>query len=126
MDEKKQVTILVVAALFFFSFVIGYNVFFVSPINVYQIQEDTAAVYETGSETQSGTAVAASEEGKLNINTASSTELTKLPGIGAVIADRIVAYREENGDFDSIQDLKLVNGIGETKFNLIQDIITTE
>ena len=59
----------------------------------------------------------------VNINTASETELQKLPGIGNSIASRIVAYRKENGKFNTIEDIQNVSGIGSSKFNNIKDYI---
>ena len=50
---------------------------------------------------------------KININTASSAELERIPGIGPVLSGRIVEYREQNGDFTSLQELVKVKGIGE-------------
>jgi competence protein ComEA len=48
----------------------------------------------------------------INVNTATAEELTALPGIGQVTAEAIIAYREENGPFASLQDLDEVSGIG--------------
>lgn len=59
----------------------------------------------------------------VNINTANESELQQLPGIGGSIATRIVSYRKENGKFNSIEDIKNVSGIGESKFNKIKDNI---
>ena len=50
--------------------------------------------------------------GTININTASAEELTKLKGVGPKLAASIVAYREANGPFKTVQDLDLVKGIG--------------
>ncbi len=61
---------------------------------------------------------------KLNINTATAQELDDLPGIGEVIAQRIVDYRLEHGYFLSIDELMEVNGIGEKMFAEIRDLIT--
>lgn len=63
------------------------------------------------------------EDVKININTANVKELQKLSGIGESIALRIVTYRKENGKFNSIEDLKNVSGIGENKFNKIENNI---
>ena len=61
---------------------------------------------------------------KLNINTAGAKELTGLPGIGEVLAERIVAYRSENGYFVFADDIMNVKGIGEAKFTAIKNLIT--
>ena len=60
----------------------------------------------------------------VNINKASEVELQTLPGIGASLAGRIIEYRETNGKFKSIEDIKNVSGIGEAKFDSIKDFIT--
>lgn len=52
----------------------------------------------------------------VNPSTASVTELMQLPGIGAKTAERIVAYRKENGPFKRLEDLMNVKGIGEKSF----------
>jgi len=63
---------------------------------------------------------------KININTASVNELQKLPQIGAVIARRIVDYREKNGKFTKIEDVMKVKGIGEKTFLKLKPLITVE
>ncbi|NMA48474.1 MAG: helix-hairpin-helix domain-containing protein, partial [Tissierellia bacterium] len=63
------------------------------------------------------------ESGKININLASSSELQSLPGIGEVIAGRIVEYRKTT-KFKSIEDILDVSGIGEAKFKSIKDLIS--
>lgn len=60
----------------------------------------------------------------ININTASSEELDRLPGIGPAKAGEIIAYREANGPFLTVEDVQLVPGIGPALFEQIKDRIT--
>ena len=64
------------------------------------------------------------ESGKVNINTASVSLLQTLPNIGSVLAQRIVDYREENGNFLVPEDLLMVEGIGERRLDEIREYIT--
>lgn len=64
------------------------------------------------------------ENGKVNINTASQSELDSLPGIGPSLAERIIEYREENGKFKNIDELQNVKGIGDAKYADIKDKVT--
>lgn len=66
----------------------------------------------------------AEEEDKINLNTASAEELTSLPGIGEVLAARIVAYREEHGPFQTLDDIMQVSGIGNKVVEEIRDLAT--
>lgn len=66
----------------------------------------------------------ADDAAKININTATVAELTTLKGIGDAYAQRIVEYREANGPFTSIEQIKEVKGIGEKTFESIKDQIT--
>lgn len=61
---------------------------------------------------------------KVNINSATQTELETLPGIGTSTANKIIKHRTENGKFKTIEDIKNVSGIGEAKFNNIKDLIS--
>lgn len=63
------------------------------------------------------------ENKKVNINTASKEELMTLPGIGESKALAILAYREKNGGFSSIQELKEISGIKDGVFSKIEDYI---
>ncbi|MBW1976058.1 MAG: helix-hairpin-helix domain-containing protein [Deltaproteobacteria bacterium] len=67
-----------------------------------------------------------SEQAKLNINTATQADLEKLPGIGPVLAERIIKYREEHGPFKTIDEIQNVKGIGKKKFETIKDLIAVE
>ena len=62
----------------------------------------------------------------VNINTAGVDELCTLSGIGKSRADAIIAYRNENGPFKSIEDIKKVSGIKDKVFEQIKDSITVE
>ena len=61
---------------------------------------------------------------KVNINTANEEKLKTLPGVGDSMAKKIVAYRNKNGKFNTLEDLKKVNGIGESKYNSLKEYIT--
>lgn len=60
---------------------------------------------------------------KININTANKEELQSISGIGPALAEKIVSYRNTNGKFKKVEDLKNVNGIGESKYRNIKDSI---
>ena len=62
---------------------------------------------------------------KVNINTADAERLATLKGIGPALAQRIIEYREQNGAFKSIDEIKNVRGIGDKKFDAFKDKITT-
>jgi competence protein ComEA len=61
---------------------------------------------------------------KVNINTATLEQLQTLPRIGPAIAQRILDFRKENGNFKRVEDLMKVRGIGEKVFNQLKDLIT--
>ena len=66
------------------------------------------------------------EDGLLRINLATQKELETLPGIGEVIAARIIEYRTQNGSFARLSTLKVIKGIGDSRYNSIKDLITVE
>jgi competence ComEA-like helix-hairpin-helix protein len=61
---------------------------------------------------------------RVNINTAAAQTLETLPGIGPTLAQAIVAYRNQNGLFGTIEDVKMVSGLGPGVFDQIQNLIT--
>lgn len=64
-----------------------------------------------------------SENKLININKANETDLQTLPGIGASLAGRIIEYRNSNGKFNKIEDIKNVSGIGDSKYENIKNLI---
>ena len=62
----------------------------------------------------------------ININVATKDELMVLPGIGDALSDRIIEYREKNGGFKTIDEIKNVYGIGDKTFEKIREFITLE
>jgi len=64
------------------------------------------------------------DDGLVHLNTATAEELEALPGVGEVLAMRIIARRESNGPFESVEDLLDVSGIGERKLAGLRDIAT--
>ena len=70
--------------------------------------------------------ITVNKPGKVNINTASESELETLSGVGPATAKAIIQYRNQKGPFKSIEGIKNVSGIGDSKFNSIKDDITIE
>ena len=67
--------------------------------------------------------VKSKKDEKININTADQIELEEIPGVGESTAQKIIEYRETNGKFKTIEDIKNVNGIGESKFENMKEKI---
>jgi len=64
--------------------------------------------------------------GLININTATREQLESLPGIGPVLAQRIIDYREQHGPFQAVGQLTMVEGIGSKRLAALLSLITTE
>ena len=132
-EQTRQVRILIVIAAVLCAVVVGYNAFYVpdAPLSEPTVTADLPSASSpeqyVPSSVPSGSplpgasqAVSAartasvSPQGKVNINTATARELSdRLDGIGDTIAARIVAYREKNDPFRSVEALKNVPGIGD-------------
>lgn len=76
--------------------------------------------------TQSQTTTQDTAAPRININTASATELEKLPGIGKTFAERIVEHREKYGPFRRPEHLLMVRGLSDKRFRALRDLITVE
>ena len=64
------------------------------------------------------------QQEKLNVNTATSTQLATIKYISVALAERIVTYRTENGEFQTLEDLMNVTGIGRATYERIRDSLT--
>ena len=140
MSQKKQISILIATALFCCGAVLCYGLFYSAPVHVYEI-----TVTESPLEPQGGGEITeaslpnesvgdhasrseetAAESKIVHLNTADFFELITLPGVGEVTADAIIAYREETGGFQSIEELMAVKGIGEKKFETLKPYIMVD
>ncbi|MFC2468765.1 MAG: ComEA family DNA-binding protein, partial [Negativicutes bacterium] len=79
------------------------------------------ALRENLPEPEAQNSPAAKQDGLIHINTADEKTLEGLPGIGPVMARRIVEHRKQNGPFEKLEDLRKVRGIGEAKFARLKD-----
>ena len=109
-------------------------------INLAQKLTDEAVVYvatmgenaasvssNTGQSSTSGTSEVASQKGnKVNLNTADLSELQTISGIGQKRAQDILDYREANGKFNSVDDLKNVSGVGAKTLEKLKEYVTVD
>ena len=91
-------------------------------IVVYTVEETAKGIAPVQENGTPGTSNA--DSGLVNINTASLKELTGIPGIGETRAQAIIDYRDKNGSFKSIEEIKKVDGIKDGLFSKIKDYIT--
>lgn len=90
------------------------------------VSDQIASIQSQTTTTSNSTTSSFSNNGLVNINTANETELTTLSGIGPSKAQAIISYREENGPFKSIDEIKNVSGIGEKTYEKLKDSITVK
>ncbi len=96
-----------------------------SPVLITQSNADDNLTDSDLASNEINTETDSSEQGvKINLNTATKEQLTQLNGIGDKKADQIIAYRQQNGNFKSIEDLKSVSGIGDKTYAALADQIT--
>ena len=145
-DETLQVRYLIVIAAVLCALIIGYNAFYVPEVSIPDITVMTdassadetyipkavsrapaASIPDESKQPEKAVGTASTAEalhGKININTATARQMSDgLDGIGDVMAKRIVDYREKNGKFKSIEEIKNVSGIGDKTFAKLKDHI---
>lgn len=90
-------------------------------------EKEVETQFVTNVETSAGMKQAREDaKDKVNINTADIEKLTTLPGIGEAKANSILAYREEHGGFQSIEELKDIDGIKDGVYNKVKDLIVVQ
>ena len=138
--------ILIIVALTLCAGILFYNAFFIPQISIPSViyvdanennessipsiesENDSSSNSNSNSNnhsdgTENSQNTSAESSSKVNINTATTEELEKLDGIGPAIAQRIVDYRNANGKFLAIDEIKNVSGIGEKTFEKFKDNI---
>ncbi len=131
-ENKNRITLLfciaVLGAIFSGSVILGNDRYY-SKYEVESVlsdEKETVVRAEddiTVTEEKSDTASNEKNDLYININTDDISELEKLKGIGEKIAQRIIDYRKENGNFEVIEDIMKVSGIGKKRFQDIKDYI---
>lgn len=142
--EANKIYILLVLIAFVLTAMAMVGFYSDQPMNIYVVS--SALETESRGETAASSAVEAASasepeelleseaggiqeilvEKSIDLNHAGKEELEKLPGIGPVLAERILEYRGEYGDFQEIEEVMEVSGIGEKIFGKIQDFIFVE
>ena len=126
--KKRGITVLLLLTAVFVGLICGFFIgrnFNHSEVEISRLPKPTEmpAASVVTSDTQPPS-LPQQANGKVNINSATADQLMLLPGIGQVLAQRIIDYRNSHGNFQKVADLLLVEGIGEQRLNSIIELIT--
>ena len=120
----QQTCILIAIACLFCAGILLYQVFFQGPVIYQKSGEDRPESSVISSSEPEPSASSDTAVTLINLNTATAEELDTLPGIGPARAQAIITYREEQGEFYTIEQVMEVDGIGEGIFEQIREFIT--
>ena len=103
---------------------LGLTAVFLCSLLILQAQDRKAAQFGAAVETEVAQETFLPDVSPIDLNSATAEELTVLPGIGPALAERIVEYRREHGEFETVEELIHVSGIGEAKLTELKDRVT--
>lgn len=134
-QDARQVRWLLAVAVVLCALMIGYNVLFVPQVTLTAVvktdlssvvQAAVSPVSDDVSRQEGYEPESVEQTAPVNLNTADAEELATLPGIGPATAQKIIAYRESIGAFQSTEELMQVDGIGEKTFEKLKELVTVE
>ena len=134
-QDARQIRWLLAVAVVLCALMIGYNVLFVPQVTLTTVVEtDLSSAARAAVPSAPGDASQpegyepepVGQAAPVNLNTADAEELATLPGICPATAQKIIAYRESVGAFQSTEELMQVDGIGEKTFQKLKELVTVE
>ncbi len=120
---KSQVFILLAVAMFIFAAVFGYIAFSQPRVGTNSNNEINTVVYSPSFSNQADE-TARNNAGKINLNTCSADDLLAIDGIGETRAKAIIAYREQIGEYKSVEEIKNISGIGDATYESLAPHLT--